>query len=262
MTDPRPIGVFDSGVGGLSVLQEIGRQLPHEDVVYYADAANWPYGEREPGEVRRLAARAAKFLLEREAKLIVVACNTATTVAIRDLRAHFPVPFVGMEPAVKPAVGTTRSGTVGVLATAATLRSRSYAALVARVGGGVTILANAVPGLVKAVEHGRLQDRELEDVLHAAIDPMVASGADTLVLGCTHFPFARETIQRVAGPDIAVIDSGEAVVRQIRRLLAEHGIANDTEREGRVELIASGDYEAFAQRAERLLGHPVAVIGR
>jgi glutamate racemase len=220
-----PIGVFDSGVGGLSVLKAIRQLLPQQSVVFLADQVHVPYGLRPLEEVRSYAESITRFLLARESRLIVVACNTASAAALHHLRKVFPqVPFVGMEPAVKPAAEHTHSGVVGVLATPATFQGALYASVIERFAQGVTVLQHTCPGLVPQIEAGRLDDPETRRILEDALIPMLAQGIDTIVLGCTHYPFVIPLIQKIAGPGVRVIDPAPAVARQVQRLLEADGI--------------------------------------
>lgn len=225
-TNPQPddpIGVFDSGVGGLSVLRAIRGQLPDERVLYLADQIHVPYGPRSLEQVRSFSEAITRFLLSLGAKLIVVACNTASAAALHELRRTFPaVPFVGMEPAVKPAVEQTRSGVVGVLATPATFQGRLYASVVERFGSGATVLQNTCPGLVAEIEAGDTGSPAARRILEQALGPMLAEGIDTVVLGCTHYPFVIPLIQEIVGPKVRVIDPAPAVARQVGRLLERH----------------------------------------
>jgi glutamate racemase len=226
MIDPKPkqyspvIGVFDSGVGGLSVLSAIWNELPHAVTLYLADQAHVPYGLRPEAEVREYAAGITRYLLEQGAEVIVVACNTASAAALELLRQTFKdVPFVGMEPAVKPAVEKTSSGVVGVLATPATFQGALYASVVERFAGGVKIIQHTCPGLVELIENGLLNSTFTRDILEDALQPMLNQGVDTIVLGCTHDPFVIPLIQDIVGPEVRVIDPAPAVARQVRRVV-------------------------------------------
>lgn len=216
-----PIGVFDSGVGGLSVLREIRRELPSEDLVYVADSRHAPYGERSAEEIAARAVAVTEFLLGERAKAIVVACNTATGAAVRQLRARFEQPIIAMEPAVKPAVSRTRTGVVGVLATSRTLASQSFVELLGRLDGGAQVIVQPCPGLVEKIESGDLYSTETRSLLDRYLAPLLARGADTIVLGCTHYPHLRPLIHDLVGSTILVVDSGAAVARQVKRRLAE-----------------------------------------
>lgn len=214
------IGIFDSGVGGLSVLREIRAQLPGEALVYVADQGHVPYGPRPLEEARAFSEGITRFLLEQGAKLIVVACNTASAAALLGLRQKFPwVPFVGMEPAVKPAAEQTRSGVVGVLATPATFQGALYASVVERFAQGVTVLQDTCPGLVGQIERGALDAAETRAILERALNPMLERGIDTVVLGCTHYPFVIPLIRQIVGERARVVDPAPAVARQVKRVL-------------------------------------------
>ncbi len=255
-----PIGVFDSGVGGLSVLRAIRRELPEEHILYVADQAHVPYGPRPLDEVRRFAEGITRFLLERGAKLIVVACNTASAAALHALRQLFPqVPFVGMEPAVKPAAEQTQSGVVGVLATPATFQGALYASVVERFAEGVKLLPHTCPGLVAQIEAGNLEGAETRAILETALRPMIQEGADTIVLGCTHYPFVMPLIQEIAGESVRVIDPSPAVARQVRRLLEARGARRTATGPARMRFFTSGAPEPFASLLPRLLGETGSV---
>ncbi len=216
----RPIGIFDSGIGGLTVLRAIHQLMPDEPLLYLADQAHVPYGPRSLGEVRQFSEAITRYLLDQGARIIVVACNTASAAALKYLRQTFPeVPFVGMEPAVKPAAEHTRSGVVGVLATPATFQGELYASVVERFGQGVHLLQHTCPGLVQQIENGAVDSRETRRILEEALQPMLELGIDTVVLGCTHYPFVIPLIQEITGPDVRVIDPAPAVARQVQRLL-------------------------------------------
>ena len=220
----QPIGVFDSGVGGLSVLREIRQLLPDESLLYVADSGFVPYGEKSPELIMERSRRIADFLLAQGAKALVVACNTATAAAVADLRARYSVPIIGMEPAVKPASLATRSGIVGVLATTGTLRSARFAALLDRFAGSVKVIIQPCPGLVECVERGELESEQLTKLLLGYTQPLLDAGCDTLILGCTHYPFLRSTLQRLLPADIHLVDTGAAVARQLQSKLAEFGL--------------------------------------
>jgi glutamate racemase len=223
----RPIGVFDSGVGGLSVLREIRRLLPLEDLLYVADSGHAPYGDRSAAFIEARSLAIVDFLIGHKVKAIVVACNTASGVAIVPMRAHSPVPVIAMEPAVKPAAVHTRSGVIGVLATSQTLASDSVSRLIAAHGQGLRVLLQACPGLVEQVESGALTGDKTEALLRHYIEPLLAQGADTLVLGCTHYPFLIPAIRAIVGPDVTVIDPAPAVAQQLKRRLLADRLARD-----------------------------------
>jgi glutamate racemase len=255
-----PIGVFDSGVGGLSVLKQIQAQLPHEDLLYVADQAHVPYGPRSKSEVQQFSAAITRFLLAQEARLIVVACNTASAAALSELRRSFPeVSFVGMEPAVKPAAQATRTGKVGVLATTGTFASERYAALMARYAAGVEVFSDPCLGLVERIEAGELDSTETVALLAGIVRPMVAQGVDTLVLGCTHYPFVLPALRELVGTAVPIIDPAPAVARQVGRVLAMEPEAAHALPPGRVVLFTSGSGSQFQAQVRRLWGEAAVV---
>jgi len=228
MTQSRsesPIGVFDSGVGGLTILRAMRQALPCENLVYVADAAYVPYGQKSPEQIRDRAMAIGEFLVQQGAKAIVVACNTATAAAIDMLRARLPIPFVGVEPAVKPAVAATRSGVVGVLATPATLASERYRNLIERFAVGIRIVAQPCAGLAEHIERGDLDGERTEQLLRGFVEPLLTERADVIVLGCTHYPLVAHIVQRIAGPGVAVIENGTAVAKEVARQLTLRGSA-------------------------------------
>jgi glutamate racemase len=235
----HPIGVFDSGVGGLSVLHEIRRELPYEDLLYVADSGHAPYGDKSTRFIETRAIAIVEFLLEKRAKAIVVACNTATGVAIRQLRARFPLPIVAMEPAVKPAVTHTRTGVIGVLATSRTINSDNFAKLHERFGADAKILMQACPGLVEQIEAGNVSGEETRTLVKQYVLPLLAQGADTLVLGCTHYPFITPLIQEIAGPTVSIIDPSPAIARELRRRLASDELLSTSSNAGEVNFWSS-----------------------
>ena len=247
-----PIGVFDSGVGGLSVLRQIRAAMPSEDLLYVADSGHAPYGPRPAHYIEERSRLIAAFLVERGVKALVVACNTATAAAIHSLRQQYSLPVVGIEPAVKPAVAATRSGVIGVLATHGTLKSPRFAGLVERFGSGARVMVQSCPGLVERVEAGDLAGPETRALLEFFVRPLLAEGADTLVLGCTHYPFLMELVRELAGPKVAVVEPGEAVSRQLVRRLEENGLLRQGEAEGRERFWTSGDPVQLAAILPRL----------
>ena len=215
-----PIGFFDSGLGGLCVRDAVTRLLPHESTIYIADSANCPYGNKPEAEIRQLARRHVETLFSRGVKLIVVACNTATAAAIDDLRTTWPdFPFVGMEPAVKPAALHSKTGIVGVLATQGTFHGRLYRETCARFARNTTVLMCVADDFVKLVEKGETSGPRAEEIVRHRVAPLIAAGADHLVLGCTHFPHLRPLIEQAAEGRAVVLDSSDAVARQVKRLL-------------------------------------------
>jgi glutamate racemase len=266
--DPSaPIGVFDSGMGGLTVLRELLRELPGERYSYFGDTGNCPYGVRSVEQIQRLSLAAAHFLIERGAKLIVVACNTASVSARAELRATYrDIAFVVVVPAVKPAAAMTRTGKVGVAATEASARGDYLKTLIRDHAHGVRVLAAGCPDLVRLAEVGLLDGPVVEQAIRGYIQPMLEAGIDVLVLGCTHFPAQRAAFERVAGPTVAVIDSGAAIARQVRRVLAEASQLADSNTEVGAspralapddEFWTSGDVDTFERVATAILGESV-----
>ena len=257
-----PVGAFDSGVGGLSVLRSIQARLPGEDFIYFADQAHVPYGPRGLAEVRALSEGIVGFLMAQNVKLIVIPCNTASAAALRSLRQQYPAfPFVGMEPAVKPAVEHTESGRVGVLATPTTFDGDLYASVVERFGQGVTILPATCPGLVVEIEAGRANGAEARRILAAALEPMLAEGVDTIVLGCTHYPFAFDSIRSIVGDQVRLIDPAPAIARRVESLLGSGDLRNPRTQGGQTRYLSSGDPAKMRARVTELLGLDVEVEG-
>jgi len=223
-----PIGVFDSGMGGLSVVVELHRQLPRESILYYADTAHVPYGHRTDAEIRQLTARAVASLFHQGCKLVVVACNTASAFSLNSLRQHYgtQLPIVGLVPALKPAVAATQTGVVAVLATAGTLRGHLFNDVIEQVAepAGVQVLTAFSAALVPFVEQNQQHSTECEHELQRVLQPLCDAGADQLVLGCTHYPFLSTSILRTFGQQLSLVDSGAAVARQTVRVLIAHGL--------------------------------------
>ena len=265
----RPIGIFDSGIGGLTVLRAIRQLMQDEPLLYLADQAHVPYGPRRLQEVRHFSEVITRYLLDQGARLIVVACNTASAAALKYLRSVFPdVPFVGMEPAVKPAAEHTRSGLVGVLATPATFQGELYASVVERFGQGVKLFQHTCPGLVTQIENGALDSSETRQILEDALRPMLEQGIDTIVLGCTHYPFVIPLIQQIAGKGVRVIDPAPAVARQVQRLLVASNLLELDAKlkvdllqkpQYLLEIITTGDPARLASMLPGLLGEKAPV---
>jgi glutamate racemase len=251
----QPIGVFDSGVGGLSVLRAIRASMPEETVLYFGDQGHVPYGPRSMEQIQNFSEGITRFLLDRHSKLIVVACNTASAAALTHLRGRFPaVPFVGMEPAVKPAAETTKTGRVGVLATPATFQGALYASVVERFAAGVELFQHTCPGLVSQIERGELDSAETRAILEDALHPMLKRRIDTVVLGCTHYPFVIPLIQRIAGEKVRVIDPAPAVAKQAKRLLEMLGTKNQPSAPASIRFFTSGDSAGIKSMLPILLG--------
>lgn len=220
--NPNPIGVFDSGIGGISVLKHINTLMPNEHLIYVADSLHAPYGGKSAQEIQARCFSLADFLISRNVKALVVACNTATAAAIKALRAHYTLPIIGMEPAVKPAVLASKKGVIGVLATTGTLKSAQFAALLENYGRHVKIVTQGCAGLVECIERGELNATPTRQLLEKYMEPLLTEGADTIVLGCTHYPFVKPVIQEIAGDKITLVDTGAAVAKQLQRQLGEH----------------------------------------
>lgn len=258
MASDAAIGIFDSGMGGLSVLREIERALPSERLLFVADSAHAPYGDREPEYVQRRAHVIAEFFLQRDVKAIVVASNTTTAAAAELLRARLDPPVVAVEPAVKPAAAVTKTGVIGVLATSGTLASRRFATLRERVADGVEVVIQPCPGLVEQVEAGDLGGPETRRLIRRYVRPLVAAGADTIVLGSTHYPLLSALIGAEAGPGVTLVETGPAVARQLGRVLRERELANDAPAPARdARFWTSGDPERVHVVAGKILGRPV-----
>jgi glutamate racemase len=266
LTSDAPIGIFDSGIGGLSVFRHIRLHLPHEHLLYFADSGFAPYGDK-PEEV--IAARSlgiAEFLMQRRVKALVVACNTATAAAIKAIRAAYPaLPVVGVEPGLKPAATMTRTGVVGVLATARTLRSAKFELLREQIAAatGVRFVAQPCVGLADQIEKGELHSAATAVMVRRYVEPLIADGADTLVLGCTHYPFVQPLIEEMlsgmTAQPVAIVDTGDAVARQLVRLLQERELRRTTMDVGSVAAFTTGSETVLSAALDRLLGLDVAV---
>jgi glutamate racemase len=262
LVDPAaPIGLFDSGLGGLSVWREIVRQLPGESTIYFADRAHVPYGDRQPQEIRHYCEVIGGSLVQAGCKAIVVACNTASAVALHHLRECFPgTLLLGLEPAVKPAVARTHSGVVGVMATPATFQGRLYRATVGRYATSIKVVEQVCLGLADRVEAGELEGPATDQLLRGFLLPMLEAGADTIVLGCTHYPFVIESIRRLVGPTVAVIDPAPAVARHLGSLLHHYGIEAPAGRVAEHRFLTTDAASRFDQDAWRLIGVQVASV--
>jgi glutamate racemase len=270
VSDPRPIGFFDSGVGGLTVLREVVRRLPAESTLYLGDNARAPYGPRTDDEVRRYSGECLDELAARDVKAIVVACNTSSAVALPELRLRYDVPLLGVvRPGATAAALASRTRRVGVIATAATVRSRAYFQAIKDENPFIDVIEHATPDLVPLVEAGQLDGPLVEDVVRRSLSPLFEGGheIDTLLLGCTHYPLLGPVIGRIVGPEVAVIDSASATASALAGLLEVHGLAAPAGNDARHVQLTTGDVVAFHAIAERLFGslfltvEPVAVAG-
>ncbi|WP_255365377.1 glutamate racemase [Collimonas sp. OK242] len=264
MAQVAPIGIFDSGIGGLSVLHHIHQHLPHEDLLYFADSAYAPYGDKSEAEISARSLAVTEFLLHSGVKALVVACNTATTAAIKAIRSAYPdLPVIGIEPGLKPAAAQSQSKIVGVLATKATLLSARLLALQQQISAasGVRFELQACVGLVDQIEKGELRSAPTALLLRRYISPLIQQGADTLVLGCTHYPFVRPLIEEIVGEltarPVAIIDTGAAVSRQLVKVLNENMLLRTCAREGQMGAFTSGSQSALTTAFSSLLQlHP------
>jgi glutamate racemase len=256
-----PIGVFDSGAGGLTVLAALRQELPHEHYIYFGDTAHIPYGTRSDAEIIEYSSQSIQFLIEQGAKLVVVACNTASQAALATLRATFPVPFIGVVPAVKPAARATKKGRIGVAATNQAAKALYLRQLIDEFAEGIQVYAVGCPELVTLVESGALYGPEVEAVVKQAFQPMIEADVDVIVLGCTHFPALRSVIEHVTCHRIQIIDSGSAVARRthavldVEALLRQHGAQEQSK--GTLQVWCSGDARPFSTVARKILGYPV-----
>ena len=247
-----PIGVFDSGVGGLSLLQCIREELPCEDIIYIADSGYAPYGDKSSEYIEKRSLAIVEFLVEQKAKAIVVACNTATAAAINKMRSIYSLPIIGMEPGVKPAISVTKSGTIGILATTETINSEKFRVLTERFCNNCEIITQACPGLVEKVEQISITDNETHKMVEKYVDALISKGADTIVLGCTHYLFLTNIIRKIAGKDINVIDTGKAVAKEVCRRLNESNIMSANNRKGRDHFWTSGDTDKIKKIINQL----------
>jgi glutamate racemase len=267
-TDPRkrPIGVFDSGVGGLTVLHELLVQLPHEDFLYLGDTARFPYGERTPAELARFSAEIAEELLRRRTKLLVVACNSATAAALPSLRRRMMDTTLGVDvlgvvrPEASQAVAATRSGRIGLLATPTTVASRAYEDAVEAIDPHVTLHAVPCPGLASIIQAGEQYDERAVESVREACAPLREADVDTVILGCTHYPLIRPMLQRMLGPQVELISSGAALARQVEHALSTRGLGNPNTGEGDYRFLCTGDADAFHELGTRFLQMPLGEV--
>jgi len=255
----RSVGVFDSGVGGLSVLEHLHRQLPAENLIYVADSAWMPYGALQHEVVRERCRLVSRFLIGQGAKALVVACNTATAAAIESLRSEFPLPIIGMEPAVKPAVEATRNGVIGVLATAGTLSSEKFLRLVKRFDSHAEVVFQPGNGLVELVEAGELTGERTRTLLESHLKPLLSRGIDVLVLGCTHYPFLVPLIRDIVGENVVILDTGRAIAAELGRQLDRHDLCASAGETGSVRFYSSRANEENRSMISRLWGDEIVL---
>jgi glutamate racemase len=262
VSDPRPVGVFDSGVGGLTVLSEILRRLPAEPTLYLGDNARAPYGVRDTDEIRRFSSEGLAELVARDVKAIVVACNTSSAVALEHLREAFDVPILGVvRPGASAAALATRTGTVGVIATPATIRSRAYFAAIKDENAALHVHEQATPELVPLVEAGHLDGPEVEASVRRSVAPLMGEPIDTLLLGCTHYPLLRSVIAAVVGPGVAVVDAAAATASSLAELLAVNGLQAPPLARVAHEQLTTGDAASFERTARRMFGAEFPSVG-
>lgn len=254
-----PIGVFDSGVGGISVLQHIHALLPHEQLLYVADSRYAPYGNKTPQEIQSRCFEIADFLIAKGVKAIVVACNTATAAAIDKMREKYNLPIIGMEPAVKPAAEASKNGVIGVLATVGTLKSAQFAGLLESYGRNVKVVTQGCVGLVECIERGELRSDNTLNLLEQYCQPLLEEGADTIVLGCTHYPFVKPLIRQVVGGDVILIDTGAAVAKQLQKRLAMLDLLAPQHQAGMVMFWSNSQAADAKQVIEALWGKTAVV---
>ncbi len=250
----QAIGVMDSGVGGISVLKHIHALLPNEDLIYLADSKYAPYGSKTAQEITQRCLILCDDLLQKNVKAIVVACNTATAAAIDKLRETFDIPIIGMEPAVKPAAEASKNGIIGVLATVGTLKSAQFAGLLEAYGRDVKVVTQGCTGLVECIERGELDTPTTKALIRLYTAPLLAEGADTIVLGCTHYPFVKHVIQEVVGENVTLVDTGAAVAKQLKNKLEEKGLLSTTQQKAEVTFWTNSEAENASQVTEKLWG--------
>ncbi len=247
------IGVFDSGVGGLSILDEALQQLPHHNYIYFADSANAPYGDKPPQWIAERSLQICRYLMEQDCSAIVVACNTATAEAIATIRSKLDIPIIGVEPGIKPAAMQSQNGIVGVLATETTLNSDKFNALLATLPEHCQFIKQAGAGLVPLIEAGLIETPEMQALLRSHLKPIQDQGADTLVLGCTHYPFLKKMIRAVVGDSMTLIDTSDAVVRQLLRQIHQQGLIVSSKHSPKLSLLSTANADTLEAMAERLL---------
>ncbi len=251
-SNTRPIGVFDSGMGGLSVLREIHKLLPHENLIYIADSKYAPYGERSRAYIKQRSQKIANFLLKKNIKTLVVACNTATAAAVDSLRKQLPIPIVGLEPAIKPAAKISKTGVIGVLATQRTLQSKRLTSLTIKYAPHTKVLAQPCPGLVEKVEANHLDRYDTRQLIKQYTLPLLQQQVDTLILGCTHYPFLNNTIRIIVGDDIQIVETGKPVALQLQRILKKQQLLNLSSLAGNLHFYNSSELRQHTQTMQQL----------
>jgi glutamate racemase len=259
--NPAPLGVFDSGIGGLTVARALFEQLPGESVIYFGDTARVPYGPKSPDTVRRYAGEILAYLLGRGVKALVVACNTITAHALDDLKARSPVPLVGViEPGARAAVAATRSGQIGVIGTAGTIASGAYERAIKALRPDALVCAQACPLFVPLVEEGWFDHPATELIARQYVEPLERAGVDVLVLGCTHYPLLKPLLARVLGPEVILVDSAEQTAKVVAQELAQHDLATSAERAPIHRFVVSDDEPHFRRVGARFLGEKLQIV--
>ncbi len=259
MGDDRPLGVFDSGIGGVTVLREIRAQAPGERCIYFADSQQAPYGTKTPDEIRRRSDAIVGFLLDHDAKAIVVACNAASVTALPYLRERYAIPFIGLDPGVKPAAEITQVGKIGVITTPATASSERLAHLIEEFAYGATVMTQVCPGLVPLIERGIVDGPEMDELLNLYLTPILEAGVDVVVLGCTHYPFVRSSIARICGARVVLVDPSAAVARQVCRVLSSRGLVAD-QKVGGASYYTTADVDGFTRVLATLTGQATEAV--
>ena len=252
----QPIGIFDSGVGGLTVWRELVKALPHESVIYYADNANCPYGPKSKDEIIKLASGVVDFLIEKDCKIIIVACNTATAAAIGFLRSNYSIPFIGMEPAVKPAALNSKTKSIAVLATEGTFNGKLYIETSSKYASDVELNIKVGDKLVHIVENGKIDEPETIEHLKQLVKPLVDKNIDHLVLGCTHYPFLTEKLKTVLPQDVKIIDPAPAVIKQLQRVLQKNYLLKKNNEKSVYEFYTSGDFNILEKVLQEITDLP------
>ncbi len=248
----QPIGFFDSGVGGTSIWKEVHQLLPFEHTIYLADSKNAPYGEKSKETILSYSIKNTEFLINKGCKLIIVACNTATTNAIKELRSMFDVPFIGIEPAIKPAALNSKTNAIGILATKGTLSSELFARTSEKFASHITVVEQVGEGLVELIESGKLNSIETKKLLQKYIGTMLALKTDYIVLGCTHYPYLIPQIKEIAGPEVTIIDSGNAVALQTKNILSQYSLLNSDKTKSRHHFFTNGTIDVLSTILEPL----------
>jgi glutamate racemase len=259
----QPIGVFDSGLGGLTVVKELMKVLPNEDIVYFGDTARVPYGTKSPESIVRFSAENTKILLKHHVKMVVIACNSSASYAIPHLKQEFDLPIAGViNPGARKAVKATKNARIGVIATAATINSRSYERSIQQINPNIEIFTRACPMFVPLVEEGWLTDKITEDVARRYLTPLKKSGVDTLILGCTHYPLLKKIIAKVMGKNVQLIDSAQEVAREVKGILEEHKLFRPSVHKAEYKFLVSDRPQEFHRVASHFLGFNIEKIAK